>query len=172
MLPVFLKTLSDVRDALAYRGLIYVPPPEQTTHMERGAALALGGDSRPRSQAARQHRRVPLNIRGECRLIDKKDFWPGRPVVGEVMNVSLGGAQVRLPRRFPRSSQVELFMVVDGMLFRGRAEIAGADTEVQSGASSGQFRHSLRWVSLEGHAKDILTKVVAARTPKRVDDAQ
>ena len=52
---------------------------------------------------------------------------------------------------------------------RGRAEVAGADAEVQSGPTYGQFRHSLRWVSLEGPAKEVLTKVVASRAQKRSD---
>jgi hypothetical protein len=55
------------------------------------------------------------------------------------------------------------------MMFRGRAEVAGADAEVQSGPACGQFRHSLRWVSLEGPAKDVLTKVVESRTQKHVE---
>jgi hypothetical protein len=91
--------------------------------------------------------------------------------VGEVLNVSAGGAQVSLPQRFPRFSHVELFMVVDGMVFRGRAEVAGADAALQSGPACGQFRHSLRWMSLEGPARDILAKVVATRTPRRGEAA-
>jgi len=62
-----------------------------------------------------------------------------------------------------------LFMVVDGMMFRGRAEVAGADAEVQSGPTYGQFRHSLRWASLEGPAKEILIKVVEYRAQKRAE---
>jgi PilZ domain len=169
LLPALVRALSQVQDALANRGLLYMPPAPTTTQMERGDAFALGAVDRPKSQAARQYPRVAVNVRGECRLLDKKDFWPGKPVAGEVMNVSMGGAQVRLPQRLPRFSQVELFMVVDGMVFRGRAEVAGADAEAQRGATAGQFRHSLRWVSLEGPAPDVLTKVVASRTPKRAD---
>ncbi len=167
-LPVLVKALSQAQDALANRGFLYLPPTSKTTHMERGEAVVLGPEDRPRSQAPRRHPRVTLNVRGECRLLDKKSFWPGKPVVGEVMNVSAGGAQARFPQRFPRFSQVELVMVVDGMLFRGRAEVAGADAEPHSG----QFRHSLRWVSLEGPAKDILAKVVASRAPKPADPAR
>jgi hypothetical protein len=171
LLPVLVKALAQAQDALVTRGLIYAPPTAKITHMERGNAVALGAEDRPKAQPARQHPRVALNVRGECRLVDKKDFWPGKPVVGEVMNVSAGGAQVRLPQRFPRFSQVELFMVIDGMVFRGRAEVAGADAETQTGPTSGQFRHSLRWVSLEGPAKEVLTKLVASRAQKRTDPA-
>ena len=171
LLPVLVKALAEAQNALVTRGLIYAPPSAKITQMERGDAVALGTEDRPKAQPARQHPRVSLNVRGECRLLDKKDFWPGKPVVGEVLNVSAGGAQVRLPQRFPRLSQVELFMVIDGMVFRGHAEVAGADAEVQAGPTSGQFRHSLRWVSLEGAAKEVLTTLVASRAQKRADPA-
>lgn len=171
LLPTLVKTLTQAQDALANRGLLYLPPATITTHMERGEACALGLEDRRKNQPVRKYPRVNLNVRGECRLLDKKDFWPGRPVVGEVMNVSAGGAQVCLPQRFPRFSQVELFMVVDGMVLRGRAEVAGADSAVQGGPSGGPFRHSLRWVGLEGPASDVLAKVVASRTPKRGEAA-
>ncbi len=164
LLPVLIQTLAQAQDTLVHRGLIYIAPTPKVTHMERGEAIFLATESRPKSQVSRRHPRVALNIRGECRLLDKKSFWPGRPVVGEVVNVSVGGAQICLPTRFPRFGQVELLMVVDGMVFRGRAEVAGADAAAQSGPSCGQFRHSLRWLSLEGPAKDILTKIVTART--------
>jgi hypothetical protein len=169
LLPVLVQALSRAQETLAHRGLIYVPPTLKVTHMERGETVAFWTEDRPKVQAARKHPRVALNIRGECRLLDKKSFWPGKPVVGEIMNVSLGGAQVCLPTRFPRFGQVELFMVVDGMMFRGRAEVAGADAEVQSGPTYGQFRHSLRWASLEGPAKEILIKVVESRAQKRAE---
>jgi len=169
LLPVLIKALSQAQDVLVHRGLIYVPQTPNVTHMERGDAVPLGIADRPKVQASRKHPRVALNIRGECRLLDKKSFWPGKPVVGEIINVSLGGAQVCLPARFPRFGQVELIMVVDGMMFRGCAEVAGADAEVQSGPTYGQFRHSLRWVSLEGPAKEILTKIVESRIQKRAD---
>jgi hypothetical protein len=171
LLPTLVKALTHVQDVLANRGLLYIPPAAMTTHMERGEFFAVGAEERPKSQAARKYPRVTLKIRGECRLLDKKDFWPGKPVVGEVLNVSAGGAQVSLPQRFPRFSHVELFMVVDGMVFRGRAEVAGADAALQSGPACGQFRHSLRWMSLEGPARDILAKVVATRTPRRGEAA-
>jgi len=167
LLPVLVKTLSRAQEALMNRGLIYAAPTSQVTQLERGDSVRFGLGERPKLQAARQHPRVPLNIRGECRLLDKKDFWPGKPVAGEVLNVSAGGAQVRLPQRFPRFGQVELFMVVDGMVFRGRAEVAGADAIGQKGAPGGHFCHSLRWLSLEGPARDVLAKIIAARAPER-----
>ncbi len=169
LLPVLVKTLSQAQETLVHRGLLYVPPAPRVTHMVRGDALLFGIPERPKTQAARRHPRVTLNVRGECRLLDKKSFWPGKPVIGEILNVSLGGAQMCLPTRFPRFGQVELFMVVDGMMFRGRAEVAGADAEVQTGPTYGQFRHSLRWVSLEGPARDVLTRIVESRTQKRAE---
>ena len=168
LLPALVRSLSHAQETLVHRGLIYVPPDPKVSPMERGNAVSLGVVDRPKAQATRQHPRVPLNVRGEFRQLDKKDFWPGKPVVGEVLNVSAGGAQVCLPQRFPRFSHVELFMVVDGMVFRGRAEVAGAEASTSSKTNGGQFRHSLRWLSLEGPARDVLSKIVAARTQQLV----
>lgn len=166
MFPSLVNALTRVQEALTTRGLLYGPTSTTLMQMERGDTLTLGVHARPKSQASRQHPRVTLNVRGECRLLDKKDFWPGKPVVGEVMNVSVGGAQARFPQRFARFSQVELFMVVDGMLFRGRAEVAGTDAEPQPGAAGGHFRHSFRWMGLEGPARDVLTRIVESRARK------
>jgi hypothetical protein len=165
MLPALVKNLIEVQDALVARGVVYAPAPSKITRMERGDAVGLGAADRPKAQPARRHPRVPVNVRGECRLVDRKDFWPGKPVIGEVLNVSEGGAQVRLPQRFPRFSQVELFMVADGMVFRGRAEVAGADAGTTTGAI-GSFRHSLRWLSLEHPARDVLGKLISSRAQK------
>ena len=92
LLPVLVKALSRAQEALMNRGLLYVPPTSQVTQLERGDSVGFGAEERPKS-GRRQHPRVPLNIRGECRLLDKKDFWPGKPVAGEVLNVSAGGAR-------------------------------------------------------------------------------
>jgi hypothetical protein len=172
LLPILVRALSHVEKTLINRGVIYVPPSSKITHMEQGSNLTLGTEGRGGSQAARQHPRVTVNVRVECRLLDAKDFWPSPPVNGEIKDVSLGGAQVCIAKRLPRFAQVEVFMVVDGLVFRGRAEIVAADIGHGRTAEEGGYRHSIRWLALENHAREVLTKIVASRTPPQVGPRQ
>lgn len=165
LLPSLVRALSHVEKTLIGRGVIYVPPSSKITHMEQGSSLTVGTEGRGGAQPARQHPRVTLNVRVECRLLDAKDFWPSPPVSGEVIDVSLGGAQVCVAKRLPRFAQVEVFMVVDGLVFRGRAEVVAADIGHGRPADESGYRHSIRWLALESHAREVLTKIVASRTP-------
>jgi hypothetical protein len=58
-----------------------------------------------------------------------------------------------------------VFMVVDGLVFRGRAEVVAADIGHGRPADETGYRHSIRWLALESHAREVLTKIVASRTP-------
>ena len=165
LLPSLVRALSHVEKTLITRGVIYVPPSSKITHMEQGSSLTVGTEGRGGAQPARQHPRVTLNVRVECRLLDAKDFWPSPPVSGEIIDVSLGGAQVCVAKRLPRFAQVEVFMVVDGLVFRGRAEVVAADIGHGRPADESGYRHSIRWLALESHAREVLTKIVASRTP-------
>jgi hypothetical protein len=165
LLPSLVRALSHVEKTLIGRGVIYVPPSSKITHMEQGSSLTVGTEGRGGAQPARQHPRVTLNVRVECRLLDAKDFWPSPPVSGEIIDVSLGGAQVCVAKRLPRFAQVEVFMVVDGLVFRGRAEVVAADIGHGRPADESGYRHSIRWLALESHAREVLTKIVASRTP-------
>ncbi len=89
-----------------------------------------------------------------------RSFWPAKPVNGEARDVSIGGAQVWLAKRLPRFKQADVFMVIEGMIFRARAEIAGVELERNREVKGGYYRHSLRWVVMEAHAKEALSKVV------------
>jgi hypothetical protein len=172
LLPSLVRALSHVEKTLVGRGVIYVPPSSKITHMEQGSSLTVGTEGRGGAQPARQHPRVTLNVRVECRLLDAKDFWPSPPVNGEIKDVSLGGAQVCVAKRLPRFAQVEVFMVVDGLVFRGRAEVVAADIGHGRSADETGYRHSIRWLALESHAREVLTKIVAARTAPQVGPRQ
>jgi hypothetical protein len=172
LLPSLVRALSHVEKTLIGRGVIYVPPSSKITHMEQGSSLTVGTEGRGGAQPARQHPRVTLNVRVECRLLDAKDFWPSPPVNGEIKDVSLGGAQVCVAKRLPRFAQVEVFMVVDGLVFRGRAEVVAADIGHGRSADETGYRHSIRWLALESHAREVLTKIVAARTAPQVGPRQ
>jgi hypothetical protein len=162
LLPVLVRDLSHTQDALVQRGLIYVPPEKEATHMAAGETAHLSLTGRYVTQAARRHPRVALRVPIECRVFDDKNFWPTKPVTGELRDLSEGGAQVSLVKRIPRFSQVEIFLVADKLVFRGRAEVVAADVETQTATGGGHFRHSLRWIALEGHARDVLRKIVTA----------
>lgn len=160
VLPVLVRVLKEAQDRLIQRGTIYIPPATAMTSMERGERRSIALPSRSRGSEARRNPRAPLAVPVECRLLESDNFWPARPVSGETRDVSVGGVQVWLPKKLPRFKQVDVMMVVEGMLFRGRAEIVGADMEVQKDPKTGYFRHSLRWTSMEGPAKAALEKVI------------
>ena len=162
LLPVLVRDLSQVQESLMRRGLIYVPPEKDATHMTAGESSHLSLTGRYVTQSARRYPRVALNVPVECRALDDKSFWPTKPVGGELRDLSEGGAQVSLTKRIPRFSQVEVFLVVEKLVFRGRAEVVAADVDTQGESKGGHFRHSLRWIALESHARDVLRKVVAA----------
>lgn len=81
-------------------------------------------------------------------------------MTGEAKDVSIGGAQVWLQKPLPRFRQADVFMVIEGMIFRARAEIVGVELETIKETKGGCYRHSLRWVVMEAHAQDALSKVV------------
>ena len=118
-------------------------------------------DSHPGRRDSRRHPRVQLCVKVECRLMNPEKFWPGPPFQGEITDVSIGGAKVWLPQRLPLFKEIQVTAVVEGRLFRARAEVVGADARVQRDARTTRCRHSLRWVLMDAHSKEILSRVVA-----------
>ncbi len=163
LLPALIQALSRAQDTLEQRGLLYIPQAPRTAQSTPAEPSNIQGIVRPRSQPTRKHPRISLNIRGECRLLDSNDFWPTKPMPCEIRDVSLGGAQVGLSRPLPRFAQVELSMVVDGTLFRARAEVVGVESSVRTDPAQKFIRHNLRWGSLEGPAGAALTKILESR---------
>jgi hypothetical protein len=162
LLPVLLRVLTQAQDVLIKRGLIYIPSPAEATVMEGGLPVTVRMARGSAGRDSRKHPRVSLSVAVECRVIDPDSFWPAKPVNGEAKDVSIGGAQVWLVKRLPRFKQAEVFMVIEGMIFRARAEIAGVELDTKKDGKSGYYRHSLRWVMMEAHAKEVLSKVVPA----------
>ena len=159
LLPAFLRVMGQAQDLLLKRGTIYVPSLADITTMERGEAIAVGQGPLSHQPSSRRHPRLPLDLAVECRVIDAASFWPGKPVTGKINDLSMGGAQVCLPKRLPRFQEVEVLMMSEGRLLRARAEVVGADLE-REGRDSGPYRHHLRWVAMEADAKAVLSKVV------------
>jgi hypothetical protein len=80
-------------------------------------------------------------------------------IVGQIKDVSRGGAQAWFPQRFPQLKQVDVFMTIDGVSFRGRAEIVGPDDRGKAEVKGGLYRHNLRWVALHAQGMAALFKV-------------
>ena len=97
--------------------------------------------------------RVLLKVPVECR------HWPAvdsHAVTGETEDVSIGGAQVWLPERFPLLSPVAVSMQIAGLPFQLLAEIVGVGLRQRHG----RHRHSLRWLGLNAQAKSALAQVI------------
>jgi hypothetical protein len=54
--------------------------------------------------------------------------------------------------------------MIDGQPFRARAEIVGAGLESKHDSSGQSFRHSLRWLSYNAAAGDILTMTLVRQS--------
>jgi hypothetical protein len=175
-LPALLRELREAQELLSQRGLIQLPSTAPTTLREREEPITVGWEAPPTGgptetvtvrrapppdrKDPRQYPRVPLNLPVECRLVDPDSFWPGKPITGEILDVSLGGAKVGLPQPLPRYGQVEVFVMIKGSLFRARAEIVGAERERKKDLKGRYYRHSLRWVMIDAQAQVALSKVV------------
>ncbi len=161
VLPDLVRVLTQARDSLTKQGRIFVPAPTEARVMERGELITEHLGDRHAGQAGRQYPRVAMNVPVECRLLDPGSIWAGKPVTGEVKDISLGGAQVWLPKCFPRFRQIEVVMMIEGAPFRARAEIVGTDLmKTKKGQES--CRHNLRWVVMDASAKAALSKVISA----------
>ena len=160
LLPALLRVLTQAQDLLIKRGLIHIPSPAEATVMDGGVPITVGLAGPPGRRDSRQYPRVPLSVPVECRAVDPESFWPSKPVNGEAKDVSIGGAQVWLAKRLPRFKQADVFMVIEGMIFRARAEIVGVELETNKETKGGNYRHSLRWVTMEAHAKAALSRLV------------
>jgi hypothetical protein len=157
-LPDFLRAMTEAQELLIKRGLI---PSSELTIMEHGEPVTLRL-SHPKARVeCRQHPRVLLTLPMECRLVDSAAFWPGKWMNGEVKDMSNGGAQVWLPERLPLFKQVEVSIVIDGSVFRGRADIVGAELKVKGMYDKQYYRHSLQWVAIDAQARAILSKMVS-----------
>ncbi|MBW8058531.1 MAG: hypothetical protein FVQ86_11045 [candidate division NC10 bacterium] len=70
----------------------------------------------------------------------------------------VSSAPVWLPEQFPVCSHLAVFMRIGELIFRGQAEVV----EAASHPKGGNYRHSLRWISLSPLAKAALSKVIDA----------
>lgn len=99
---------------------------------------------------------MTLKVPAGCRLLDAADSSPSEPLIGEIKDVSQGGAQLWLPRRLPLYSRAEVFMRIGDLNFQGRAQVVGAEVHPKDG----RYRHGLQWLALNPEAKVVLSKIL------------
>ena len=147
LLPDLLQALLQAQDRLRAWGLLErsQSPPTLASPMRR--------------MDARQFPRVPMDPAAECRVVDPEDPNAARAMIGQIKDVSQGGAQAWLPQRFPQLKQVEVFMTIDGVSFRGRAEIVGPAELGKAELQGGLYRHHLRWVALHAQGVAALSSI-------------
>jgi hypothetical protein len=147
LLPDLLQALAQAQDQLRAWGLLKRSQP--ATNL-RGLTRRID---------ARQFPRVVMDPAAECRVLDPEGPEVAQTIVGQIKDVSRGGAQAWFPQRFPQLKQVDVFMTIDGVSFRGRAEIVGPDDRGKAEVKGGLYRHNLRWVALHAQGMAALFKV-------------
>jgi hypothetical protein len=157
LLPELLQVLTHAQNHLRELGLLDASQP--ATHFP---------SPWPRLNA-RQFPRVTMDPAMECRIVDPAGPEAAHAIPGQIKDLSQGGAQAWIPRRFPRLKQLDVFMTIEGANFRGRAEVVGPDETGESESQGGLYRHNLRWVALRAQGMAALSKIVPAveRAEKR-----
>jgi len=147
LLPDLLQTLTQAQDQLRAWGLLKRAQP----------GVNVGGPTR--RMDARQFPRVVMDPAAECRVVDPEgpELFPS--VIGQIRDLSQGGAQAWFPQRFPQLKQVDVFMTIEGVSFRGRAEIVAPDDHGKAEVKGGLYRHNLRWVALHAQGMAALSRV-------------
>jgi hypothetical protein len=142
-----LQTLTQAQDQLRAWGLLKRAQP----------GVNVGGPTR--RMDARQFPRVVMEPAAECRVVDPEgpELFPS--VIGQIRDLSQGGAQAWFPQRFPQLKQVDVFMTIEGVSFRGRAEIVAPDDHGKAEVKGGLYRHNLRWVALHAQGVAALSRV-------------
>ena len=147
LLPDLLQALMQAQDQLRAWGLL---KPSQPTTSLMGLM---------RRMDARQFPRVAMDPAAECRVLDPERPEVAQAVIGQIKDLSRGGAQAWFPQRFPQLKQVDVFMTIEGVSFRGRAEIVGPDERGKAEVRDGLYRHNLRWVALHAQGMAALCRV-------------
>lgn len=150
LLPDLLQALTQAHDQLRAWGLL--------TGLQPGANV--GGPTR--RMDARQFPRVVMDPAAECRVVDPDGPEISPSIVGQIRDLSQGGAQAWFPQRFPQLKQVDVFMTIEGVSFRGRAEIVAPDDHGKAEVKGGLYRHNLRWVALHAQGMAALSRVAPA----------
>jgi len=156
-LPILLEQLAQVRDSCVKRGLLGCESPGEIVVMDRGESVVLQDRYRYRGQRGRRHPRMQVRYSVICQPLATAQAARSTILQGEFRDLSAGGAQIWLPCRLELGQQVEIAGMIDGQPFRARAEVVGASVQVKKGLIGEQVRHSLKWLTYNAAAADILT---------------
>lgn len=143
---------------------------EQGQVLPRGMPKGAGTrtNSSPAGQRDQRHSRrreprVHIRLPAKFYLLGAPHSAPSRPktgqVVGQIWDVSSGGAQVWLPERFPVMSRLAIVMPIGEPMFRGHGEVLAATLQQRGG----KYRHNIRWLPLNTEAKVALSKLIGPR---------
>jgi hypothetical protein len=156
-LPLFLDRLSHVRDSCVSRGQLGGASVSEMVVMDQGERVVLQNPARLRWQRVRQYQRFPVRYGVVCQP-RPTDLSPRPPCLrAEFRDLSVGGAQILLPCRLELGQQVEIAGMIEGQPFRAKAEVVGAQLEDGGEAGRANLRHSLKWLTYNAAAADILT---------------
>ncbi len=156
-LPLFLDRLGQVRDSCVSRGQLGGTSVGEMVVMDQGERVVLRDPEHLRFRRARQYQRFPVRYGVVCQP-QPTDLSPRpRCVRGEFRDLSAGGAQILLPCRLELGQAVEVAGMIEGQPFRAKAEVVGAQLEHGWDANRGNLRHSLKWLTYNAAAADILT---------------
>jgi hypothetical protein len=156
-LPMLLEQLAQVRDFCLKRGLLGCESPGETVVIDRGESVVPQDRFRLRGQRGRRHPRMQVRYSVICQPLATAHSARSTILQGEFRDLSAGGAQIWLPCRLELGQEVEIAGMIDGQPFRARAEVVGAGIQVKKGPIGEQVRHSLKWLSYNAAAADILT---------------
>jgi hypothetical protein len=151
-------------DSCVKRGLISAPSAKEMIVMDRGEPVVLREHSPAHSQRGRRHPRMSVRYPLVCQTVTTTNSPRSRILKGEFRDLGVGGAQVWLPDRLELGQLLEVAAMIDGQPFRARAEIVGAGLQSKRDSSGQSFRHSLRWLSYNSAAGDILTMTLVRQS--------
>jgi PAS domain-containing protein/two-component sensor histidine kinase len=140
------EVMVDTSNGRTLRLLIPAPPPER---------------SRTGQGSARQHPRVSVRHPVVCRQQRGDTKQNPRILLGEIRDVSAGGAQIAVNSQLKASEQVELTAMLEGQTFLALAEIVSASMEAEKDAK-GRLRYGLKWQSLAMPAAEILARMLSS----------
>ncbi len=158
-LPLFLDQCRPVQESGLPRGPRQEAACGAIVLMDQGEQIVLPPPGR--WQERREYPRVPVHYTVLCRPLPPERS--PRPTIhwAAFRDLSVGGAQILLPCRLEPGRQVELAGWIVEHPFRARAEVVGVALSAGSDSTRGLLRHSLKWLTYNGAAADILTMALA-----------
>lgn len=110
---------------------------------------------------AREYRRFPAHIPAQFEIVHVWQGGSAAPLMGELYNVSRGGAGARLPRVLPPRTRLRVAIPSASPGLRLAAEVVWTSSAPGSGKSLAVY--GIRW--LEGMSQDCLASILPLFPP-------